>query len=350
LKKRKKKLLSRKFVIVFLVLAVLGGSGMAYELYLRAFEPNIVLPENVGEKYIYIPAGADFLTVVKVLSKEDLLINVNSFEWLAKKKRYNTNIKSGRYRITHNLNNNELINLLRSGRQTPIQVTFNNLHNKEQFAGKIADQIEADSTDLLTYITDTSFLNSNGFTAENVICLFIPNTYEFYWNTSAKKFVERMQKEHEVFWNVDRKTKAKNLELTPFEIVALASIVEKEQGRRIEERPIIAGLYLNRIKQKIKLQSDPTVIFANNDFSIRRVLNKHLEFESPYNTYIYFGLPPGPICIPSINAVDAVLNAEQHEYIFMCAKGDASGLHNFAITNREHNNNRIQYKKNMNFN
>ena len=239
---------------------------------------------------------------------------------------------------------------LHSNRRFLVKVTFNDLRNKEQFAGTIANQIEADSADLIAYITDTSFLNSNGFTTENIVCLFIPNTYEIYWNTSVKQFVERMQKEYETFWNADRKTRAKEIELTPFEIVTLASIVEKEQSRRIEERPIIAGLYLNRIKQRIKLQSDPTVIFANNDFSIRRVLNKHLKFESPYNTYIYFGLPPGPICIPSINSIDAVLNAEQHEYIFMCAKGDASGLHNFAITNREHINNRNQYKKNLNFN
>ena len=239
---------------------------------------------------------------------------------------------------------------LHSDRRLLVKVTFNDLRNKEQFAGTIANQIEVDSADLIAYITDTSFLNSNGFTTENIVCLFIPNTYEIYWNTSVKQFVERMQKEYETFWNADRKTRAKEIELTPFEIMTLASIVEKEQSRRIEERPMIAGLYLNRIKQRIKLQSDPTIIFANNDFSIRRVLNKHLKFESPYNTYIYFGLPPGPICIPSRNAIDAVLNAEQHEYIFMCAKGDASGLHNFAITNREHNNNRIQYKKNMNFN
>ena len=349
-RKRKKKSALRKFVIAFFVLTILGGAGMAYQLYLRVYQPNIVLPENVEEKYIYIPTGADFHQVIQILSESGLLINANSFEWLAITKKYTTNIKPGRYRINRNLNNNELINLLRSGKQTPIKVTFNNLRNKEQFAGKIANQIETDSADLVTYITDTSFLNSNGFTAENVICLFVPNTYELYWNTSAKQFMERMQKEYKTFWNVDRKTKAKKIKLTPFEIIALASIVEKEQSRRIEERPMIAGLYLNRIKQKEKLQSDPTVIFANNDFSIKQVLNKHLKFESPYNTYIYFGLPPGPICIPSINAIDAVLNAEQHNYIFMCAKGDASGLHNFAITNREHNNNRTQYKKNMNFN
>ena len=347
-RKRKKKSALRKFVITFFILTVLGGAGMAYELYLRVYQPNIVLPENVEEKYIYIPTGADFHQVIQILSESGLLINANSFEWLAATKKYTTNIKPGRYRINRNLNNNELINLLRSAKQTPIQVTFNNLRNKEQFAGKIADQIEADSVDLLAFITDTSFLNSNGFTAENVICLFVPNTYEFYWNTSSEQFVERMKKEYEAFWNVDRKTKAKKIKLTPFQIVSLASIVEKEQNIKKDERPEIAGLYLNRIKKKMKLESDPTLIFALGDFTIKRVLNKDKKVDSPYNTYIQKGLPPGPICIPSINAVDAVLNASEHEYIFMCAKEDFSGYHNFAKTYVKHRINARKYHKAMN--
>jgi len=321
---------------------------MAYQLYLRVYQPNIVLPENVDEKYIYIPTGADFNQVIQILSESGLLIKANSFEWLATTKKYKTNIKSGRYRINRNLNNNELINLLRSGKQTPIQVTFNNLRNKEQFAGEIANQIEADSTDLLAFITDTSFLNSNGLTVENVVCLFVPNTYEFYWNTSAKQFMERMQKEYETFWNVDRKAKAKKIKLTPFQIVTLASIVEKEQNIKKAERPEIAGLYLNRIKKKMKLESDPTLIFALGDFTINRVLNKDKKADSPYNTYKHKGLPPGPICIPSINAIDAVLNASEHEYIFMCAKEDFSGYHNFAKTYVKHMINARKYHKAMN--
>jgi len=241
-----------------------------------------------------------------------------------------------------------LINLLRSGKQTPIQVTFNNLRNKEQFAGKVTNQIEADSVDLLTFITDTSFLNSNGLTAENVACLFVPNTYEFYRNTSAKQFVERMQKEYEIFWSVDRKTKAKKINLTPFQVVILASIVEKEQNIKKDERPEIAGLYLNRLKKKMKLESDPTLIFALGDFTINRVLDKDKKVDSPYNTYIHKNLPPGPICIPSINAVDAVLNASEHEYIFMCAKEDFSGYHNFAKTYVKHMINARKYHKAMN--
>jgi UPF0755 protein len=349
LKRRKRKKSSlRKFVIAFLVLTVLGGAGMAYELYSRVYQPNIVLPVNVGEKYIYIPTGAEFNQVIQILSETGLLINANSFEWLATTKKYTTNIKPGRYRINSNLNNNELINLLRSGKQTPIQVTFNNLRNKEQFAGKIAYQIEADSVDLLTYITDTSFLNSNGFSAENMICLFVPNTYEFYWNTSSKQFVERMQKEYEAFWNADRKAKAKKIKLTPFQVVALASIVEKEQNIKKDERPEIAGLYLNRINKKMKLESDPTLIFALGDFTINRVLNKDKKVDSPYNTYIHKGLPPGPICIPSINSIDAVLNASEHKYIFMCAKEDFSGYHNFAKSYRKHLRNARKYQKALN--
>ena len=329
-------------------LALIGGAGMVYEIYSRIYQPNIVLPNNASEKYIYIPTGAEFSDVVKVLSENGLLINANSFEWLAATKKYTTNIKAGRYRINRNLNNNELINLLRSGRQTPIKVTFNNLRNKEQLVGKIANQIEADSADLLTYITDTTFLNTNGFSNENVVCLFLPNTYEFYWNTSAEQFVSRMQTEFNIFWNASRKSKAKKIKLNYFEVATLASIVEKEQNIKKDERPEIAGLYLNRIRKKMRLESDPTLIFALGDFTINRVLNKDKKVDSPYNTYTHKGLPPGPICIPSINAIDAVLNASDHKYIFMCAKEDFSGYHNFAKTYAKHLINARKYQKALN--
>ena len=347
-RKFKKKSGFRKFVTVFILLGILGGLGMAYEVYSRVYQPNIVLPNSTSEKYIYIPTGAEFTDVVKVLSENGLLINANSFEWLAVTKKYTNNIKPGRYVINRNLNNNQLINLLRSGRQTPIKVTFNNLRNKEQLAGKIARQIEADSVDILTYINDTVFLNLNGFTKENVVCLFLPNTYEFYWNTSAEQFVSRMQTEFNAFWNTSRKAKAKKIKLNYFEVAALASIVEKEQNIKRDERPDIAGLYLNRLKKRMKLESDPTLIFALNDFTIKRVLNKDKKVDSPYNTYKHKGLPPGPICVPSINAIDAVLNASDHKYIFMCAKEDFSGYHNFAKTYAKHLINASKYQKALN--
>jgi len=350
LKRRKRKSnypAIRKFLIVFFVLAVLGGAGMVYELYSRIYQPNIVLSNNT-EQYIYIPTNSVFSDVVRVLSENGLLINANSFEWLAQQKKYDTNIKPGRYKINRVLNNNELVNLLRSGKQTPIKVTFNNVRTKEQFAGKISAQIEADSMSILQYITDTLFLNKLELTSDNVACLFIPNTYEFYWNTSVESFVNRMIKEYSKFWNKTRKRKSEKIELDYYQVSILASIVEKEQNIKKDERPAIAGLYLNRIKKRMKLESDPTLIFALGDFSINRVLNKDKKVDSPYNTYTHKGLPPGPICIPSINSIDAVLNASSHKYIFMCAKEDFSGYHNFAKSYRQHLRNARKYQKALN--
>ena len=346
-RKFKKKSSFRKFVTAFVLLAIIGCGGMVYELYSRLYQPNIVMPDN-DEKYIYIPSNSEFTDVVKILSENGLLINANSFEWLAKQKKYDTNIKAGRYRINRALNNNDLVNLLRSGKQTPIKVTFNNLRNKEQLAGKIASQIEADSLSILNYITDTIFLNKLQLNTDNVACLFIPNTYEFYWNTSVEGFVNRMVKEYSNFWNSSRKKKAADIKLNYYQVAVLASIVEKEQSIKRDERPEIAGLYLNRLKKRMKLESDPTLIFALGDFTIKRVLNKDKKVESPYNTYKNKGLPPGPICIPSINAIDAVLNASEHNYIFMCAKEDFTGYHNFAKTYAKHLVNARKYQKALN--
>ena len=346
-RKFKKKSSFRKFVTAFVLLAILGCSGMVYELYSRVYQLNIVLPDN-AEKYIYIPSNSEFTDVVKILLENGLLINANSFEWLAKQKKYDTNIKAGRYRINRALNNNDLVNLLRSGKQTPIKVTFNNLRNKEQLAGKIASQIEADSLSILKYITDTTFLNKLKLNTDNVACLFIPNTYEFYWNTSVEGFVNRMVKEYSDFWNSSRKKKAAEIKLNYYQVAVLASIVEKEQSIKRDERPEIAGVYLNRLKKRMKLESDPTLIFALGDFTIKRVLNKDKKVESPFNTYKNKGLPPGPICIPSINAIDAVLNASEHNYIFMCAKEDFTGYHNFAKTYAKHLINARKYQKALN--
>ena len=344
----KKKSGFKKFVIAFFVIITLGAGGMVYELYSRVYQPNIVFTKDVTEKYIYIPTDSNFSEVVTILLENGLLINENSFEWLAKQKKYNTNIKPGRYKIDRALNNNDLVNLLRSGEQTPITVTFHNLRTKEALAGKVASQIEADSVAILEYITDILFLQKLDLDDDNVACLFLPNTYEFYWNTSAEEFVNRMLKEYSVFWNSSRKEKAENINLNFYEISILASIVEKEQSIKVDERPDIAGLYLNRLKKGMKLQSDPTIIFAIGDFSIRRVLTKDLKTQSPYNTYLNKGLPPGPICIPSINAIDAVLNASENDYIFMCAREDFSGYHNFARTSREHNRNAKKYRRALN--
>ena len=351
MKKRKKNTnysVIKKSLIAFIFLVVLGLGAMSYELYSRIYQSNIVLPSEADEKYIFIPTGADFFTVIKVLSDNGLLIDINSFKWLAKTKKYTDNIKPGRYKIDRALNNNELINLLRSGKQAPVKVTFNNLRTKEELAGNISHQIEVDSLSLLKYITDTAFLDKLKLTTDNVVCLFIPNTYELYWNTSAQEFVARMIREYSNFWNINRKQKADNIGLNYYEVSILASIVEKEQNIKIDERSQIAGLYINRLRKRMKIESDPTLIFAIGDFSINRVLNKDKKVDSPFNTYKYKGLPPGPICIPSINAIDAVLNAKDHDYIFMCAKEDFSGYHNFAKSYRTHLKNARKYQNELN--
>lgn len=310
------------------------------------YQPNIKLNEKT-EQFIYIPTNSNFSDVVRILSDEGMLIDKNSFEWVAERKKYKFNVKAGRYFINREMNNNELTNLLRSGEQTPVKVTFNHLRTKEQLAGKISTQIEADSIAIINQLRDTSFLLETGLNNDNINCLFIPNTYEFYWNTSAKAFLNRMQQEYEKFWNKERITKAAKIRLTKFEVSALAAIVEMESYKK-DERPIIARLYLNRLEKRMKLQSDPTVIFAIGDFSIRRVLTKDLKINSPYNTYLNKGLPPGPICLPSINAIDAVLNASKNDYLFMCAKEDFSGYHNFAKTSREHSKNAKKYRRALN--
>ena len=347
-RKFKKKSTFRKFVIAFFIIGVIGSVGLVYELYSRVYHPNIAFINESVEQYVFIPTDSDFSEVVSILSKNGLLINVNSFKWLAKKKKYDTNIKPGRYKIERDLNNNDLINLLRSGRQTPVKVTFNNLRTKEELAAMIATQIEADSLSIIEYISDVMFQKKLSLTAENVACIFLPNTYEFYWNTSAEQFINRMLKEYSFFWNSKRKEKAEEINLNYYEVAILASIVEKEQNIKKDERPVIAGLYLNRIKKGMKLESDPTLIFALGDFSINRVLNKDKKVSSPYNTYMYKGLPPGPICIPSINAIDAVLNASSHSFIFMCAKEDFSGYHNFASNYAKHLINARKYQKALN--
>jgi len=346
-KKIKKNSALKKFVIAFFLITIFGGFGMIYELYSRVYQPNVVFNDN-SDKYVYIATGSDFFKVVTILSENGLLINTNSFEWLAKQKKYDTNIKPGRYKIDRALNNNELVNLLRSGNQDPIRLTFNNIRTKEELAGKIGSQIEADSISIISYISDVMFQQKLELTDENVACIFLPNTYEFYWNTSAEDFVSRMLKEYSIFWNSNRKEKAARLNLNYYQVSILASIVEKEQNIRKDERPIIAGLYLNRIKKGMKLESDPTLVFAIGDFSIKRVLNKDKKIDSPYNTYKHKGLPPGPICIPSINSIDAVLNASSHDYIFMCAKADFSGYHNFAKTYTKHKINARKYRKALN--
>jgi UPF0755 protein len=343
--KRKKKQSSffRKFILLSFLISCFAGILLCIQLYKNVFNTNIVFSGD-KEKLLFINSDDDFNNVLNKLSDINLL-NVNTFKWVANKKKYIQNIKPGRYLINNEMSINDLINLLKSGNQTPVKITFNNTRTINDFVSNISSSLEIDSVSLLNAIYDKNFLLDNKLTNENVGCIFIPNTYEFYWNVSSEGFLNRMLLEYDKFWNNDRIKKSKLIPLNLNEISILASIVQMEQNIKYDERPIIAGLYLNRINQNMKLESDPTLIFALKDFSLKRVLNKDKKVLSPYNTYKNKGLPPGPICMPSINAIDAVLNFNKHNYIFMCAKEDLSGYHNFAVTYKKHLKNARRYQK-----
>lgn len=313
------------------------------KMYKAVLYPNVNL-KNADSYSLYIYSDDDFETVKNTLCSDSILLNHKSFQWLAKKMEYPKYIKSGHYLISDGMNNNQLLNKLNSGSQDPVDFTFNNIRTIEQLAGRIDEQLELDSIEILDAIINSSSLKDDGYSREELAAVFIPNTYELYWNINADDFIKRMKKEHDDFWNESRLKKAESIGLTPVEISTLASIIDKETTKT-SEMPRIAGVYLNRLKKNWLLQADPTLVFALGDFEIKRVLDVHKEIESPYNTYKYLGLPPGPICIPSIAAIDAVLNAEKHKYFYFCAKDDLSGYHVFARNMREHNINANKYRK-----
>jgi UPF0755 protein len=308
----------------------------------QIFADNTKFEEN--EVYVFVPTDANYEDVKKIVAP--YVEDMNRFDVVANKKSYPTNVKSGRFLFKKGMNSNELINALRLN--LAVNLAFNNQERLEDFAGRIGSQIEADSLSLLTSIKDSTFLKENGFNEENVLTMFIPNTYEIFWNTSADKFRDKMIKEYRNFWNEERVEKAKKQGLTPIEATILASIVHKESVKK-DERPRIAGVYLNRLHKGMLLQADPTVIYAvkkkSNDFKqvIKRVLNKDLTVASPYNTYYTLGLPPGPIAMPDITALEAVLNPEKHNYIYFCASVDRFGYHEFAVTQAEHEQNAKKY-------
>lgn len=341
--KKKKTGLFIKSLWILALLLVIAGGFIAFRYYKGFFAPNV----TAEEPYLYIHTGADFEDVMQSISSFDILNDTAAFRWAAIKMEYPGRVKPGRYRLEPGMNNRTLINRLGGGFQEPVKLRFENIRLKENFAALLSDQLEPDSSDFISLFNDTDFVKSYGFTTENFFGMFIPNTYEFYWNTSAGDFIARMHKEYEKFWNDERKEKAARLNFSQQEVSTLAAIV-KGEAMHVDEMPTIAGLYINRLRKGMLLQADPTVIFANNDFTIRRVLFRHLRFDSPYNTYIYRGLPPGPIMMPSIASIDAVLNYEEHNYIYMCAKDDFSGYHNFAVTQAEHNINARKFQRALN--
>lgn len=327
-----------KWITIIFIIAITIGGWRGYQLYRYIFVPNIQTPGS-----IIIPLDATYEQVIDSLKKHNIIMNYKAFDWVAKRKKYAGSIKPGKYLLDKGLNTNEILNMLRSGNQQPVQVTFNNLRFIEELAGAVSKYIEPDSAELILKFTDPAVHEKFGFTQSTFHCMFIPNTYEFYWTTTADQFLECMSMEYKKYWNEERKNKAKEIGLTPEEVMTVASIVQEETNKR-DEKPIVAGLYLNRIKRGMPLQADPTVKFALGSFQIKRVLKSHLEVDSPYNTYKYAGLPPGPINFPEISSIESVLHADKTPYIYMCARQDFSGYHNFSKNLSGHNENARKYK------
>lgn len=328
-------------ILLFFVFLIAGVGVWGYRL---AWAPNFMPQETV---YIYIGKDKSFTDLCRQLQDSADCSRIGSFKQLAGMLKYQANIRTGRYAVSPGMSNLQLLNDLRRGHQVATRLTFNNIRFKEDLAERLDEQLMLDKDELLSLLNDSAYCDSLGFTTETITSLFIPNTYEVYWNIPADKLMQRMKREYIAFWTDARLEKAKAIGLTPAEVATLASIVEEETAAS-DEYPIVAGLYLNRLHRGIPLQADPTVKFAVGDFTLQRILFEHLEVNSPYNTYKHAGLPPGPLRIPTIKGMDSVLNYMKHNYLYMCAKEDFSGRHNFAATLTEHNRNANRYRAELN--
>jgi UPF0755 protein len=336
--------MKNKKILYFLIGAGILILVILFVIYTNLFSTGVI-PDNKNQ-VIYIPTGSSYNQVLDSLKSNLTIKNLKVLKWIAEKKGYQDKIKPGRYVIDKSLSYNSLINILRSGRQSPVRITFNNVRTLNQIAGKIGRQLEADSAEIMDFLSDDSNYIRDGFKKENIIALFIPDTYEFYWNTNAEELYARMLKEYRLFWNDQRLSKANEKGLDPKEVSILASIIDDEVAKP-EEKPRIAGVYLNRLTRGMPLQACPTIKFALNDFSITRVLKKYLTVDSPYNTYKHTGFPPGPIGCATIQGIDAVLNAEKHDYLYFAARSDFSGFHNYSRTLSEHNRYALLYQKEL---
>jgi UPF0755 protein len=326
---------------IFKILAAVGLI-VVLVVYVKFFTSNTNFEKE--EIYVEIPTDSKYEEVQRIISP--FIKNMSDFEIIANLRSYPENVKAGRFLLKKGMSAFQLVAAMR--RNVPVKLAFNNQERLENLCERISSQIEPDTTKLLATFRDSAFLEKNGFTKENVFSMFLPNTYEFYWNISAEKFRDKMLDEYNKFWTKERITKATDLNLTPVQAITLASIVHKETVKK-SERPTVASVYLNRLRDGMKLQADPTVIYAlklrDNDFDqiIKRVLYKDLFIASPYNTYQNLGLPPGPIAMPDVDAIDAVLNPEKHDYLYFCASVEKFGYHEFASTMEQHNVNAKKY-------
>jgi UPF0755 protein len=334
--------LFRSILIIFLALVTWGG-WIAYQNLIK----NNVKLDGKKTAFFYVKTNSTYQELLNDLQDQGIIINLGSFDWLARKLNLDKEFKPGRYRISPKMTNRQIINMIKKGKQEKVTFTFNYTdRTKEQIIEKISTKLEISSSELVTFFNDEAKLLEMGFNKETIRALFLPKTYELNWNTSLKDFLKLIETYYKNFWTIERKEKAKKMNYSEAEIITLASIVQCESTIKSEQCKI-AGVYLNRIHKKMQLQADPTLIFASGNFNTHRVLNADKKIESPYNTYKYFGLPPGPICLPYNQAIDAVLNHEKHNYIFFCAKPDLKGYSNFSVSYAEHKKFAEAYQKEM---
>ncbi len=341
------RLMSRNIKIgIFLSAAVIFTTFSFYfwQIYKT---PNLQL-EKEESFVLYIPEGASFQTVIDTLKKHDVIHDMVSFRFLSRWKGYQESVKPGRYVIRPNTPNNVFLDKAISGQQDPVRLTFNNIRLKEDLIRRIGGRFAFGEEALRNALRSQEQVHKYGFDTTTVLTMFLPNTYEIYWTTGVEKFLDRMHSEYRKFWNESRLEKAKEIGLTPVQVSILASIVEEEQARKVDERPRVAGLYMNRLRGKMPLQADPTVKFALGDFGIKRILHNQLMVDSPYNTYRNTGLPPGPIRLADLQSLEAVLNYEQHDFTYMCARSDLSGYHAFANNYKDHLLNARMYQEELN--
>ena len=331
----------KRLIIAILGIILFGIAGVAH-IYYYFFAPPFQITETA---YIYIDRDDDVDSVYHKIAEVGNPKQMHGFESLVRYQGYT--LKTGRYAIKPTDNMRYLHRRLSMGYQTPIKLTIGSVRTLDRMARNVSRQLMIDSTEVANLLNDTAYIRKMGYSKETLPALFIPNTYEVYWDMSAEDFMTRMQKEHKAYWNEKRMKQAEAIGLTPIEVATLASIVEEETANQAE-KPMVAGLYINRLKKGMLLQADPTVKFSLQEFGLKRILFRHLEVDSPYNTYKYAGLPPGPIRVPSYQGLESVLNYTKHNYIYMCAKEDFSGTHNFAVTSAQHAANARKYQQALN--
>lgn len=338
--KKKKSTAKRVGLTIFLIIA----AGLIYFVF-EVFGPNT---GSFSEgPYLYIHTGSTYEQVKQTLADGGYVRNIKSFDLLARQTNYPEHVHPGKYTIKRGMSSYAIVRLLHSGKQTPVKLVINKLRTKQDFINLIGQSLEADSNVLKQMFHDPVYLAQFGLDTNTVMCAIMPNTYDFFWNTTADKAFRKIEKGYAHFWTPERVQQAKDHGLTPQQVITVASIVEEETNKNAE-KPNIASVYLNRLHKGIRLQADPTVKFAVGDFTIRRITGAYLQVASPYNTYVNAGLPPGPICTPSAASIEAVLQAPVTDYLYFCAKADFSGYHSFASTLQEHMQNARLYQQALN--